>query len=94
MAPDLHVAEVRFVPAGVEDAERGLLGYVACVVNGALKVDGLTLRRTLAGELRLSWPSRTDRAGQRHPLVHPVSDEARREVERQVYAALRLETAP
>ncbi|HEX5011109.1 MAG TPA: hypothetical protein VFY71_11985 [Planctomycetota bacterium] len=94
MTPDLRVGEVRFLPAAVEDAERGLLGYVACVINNSLKLDGLTLRRTLAGELRLSWPARTDRAGNRHPLVHPVTDEVRREVERQVYAALRLEAAP
>jgi len=91
---DLRVAEVRFVPSSVEDAERGLLGFVTCVVNETLRLDGLALRRTLAGELRLSWPGRTDRYGQRHSLVRPVTDEGRREVERQVYAALRLETAP
>ena len=86
----LIVSEVRYLPAGADDAERGLLGYIACVVNGVLKLDGLTLRRTADRRLALSWPARTDRLGQRHAFVHPISDEARRDVEHQVFQQLGL----
>ena len=67
----------------------GLLGYVGLRL-GDLCLDGLTLRRTTYGELRLSYPARRDRSGRDHPLVRPVDDAARRVIEAQVFEALGL----
>ncbi len=96
MKPDLHVSEIRFIAA--PDAERalGLLGWVSFLLNGAVKLDGITLRRTRAGDLVLSFPERRDASGKQHAYIRPISDAARRDVERQVFAALRLQfsTAP
>ncbi len=69
------------------DARDGLIGFLSLVV-GDLIVDNVTLRRTLDGRYSLSWPARTDRHGKKHPSVRPVSDEARRSIERQVFAEL------
>ena len=69
------------------DAEirTGLLGYLS-VLYGDLVIDGLVLRRTAAGRLTLSYPSRSDRAGRRHFVVRPDGDEARRRIERAVFS--------
>jgi hypothetical protein len=74
MGPDLRISEVRYTPAPTADAQQGLIGFVTLVVDEALRLDGLALRRTLAGDLRLSWPTRIDRAGSKHAVVRPISD--------------------
>jgi DNA-binding cell septation regulator SpoVG len=81
------ISAVRFIPATDAEAERGLLAFVK-IDFGPLILDGVTLRRTLDGRLTLGWPERTDRAGRRHPLVRPIDDEARRDLERAVLAEL------
>jgi DNA-binding cell septation regulator SpoVG len=74
------IRAVRFIPTSDAEAERGLLAYVK-LEFGPLVLDGVTLRRHADGRLGLTYPERTDRAGRRHPLVRPVDDAARREIE-------------
>ena len=85
------VADVRFTAASTEDVERGLFGWVSCLINGTLCLDGLAVRRTLDGRLVLSFPARTDGAGRQHFYVRPLDDCARREIEEAVFRALGLE---
>jgi len=84
----LLVTDVHFTSAHAGDVEGGLLGFLSCVVGSQLKLDGITLRRTRDGRLTLSFPVRHDRDGRQHPLVRPVNDLARRNLEAQVIAAL------
>lgn len=86
-----RLLDVRFTPASDTDAAVGLLAYVSCTFEGLLRLDGLTLRRTLAGRVTLTYPARTDRAGRRHPYYRPVDDDARLAIEAQVFAALGLQ---
>lgn len=81
------IRAIRFIPASDAEAERGLLAYVK-LEFGPLVLDGVTLRRHADGRLGLSYPERTDRSGRRHPLVRPVDDAARREIEEQVLREL------
>ena len=81
------IRSVRFIPASDAEAERGLLAYVK-LEFGPLILDGVTLRRTLDGRLTLGWPERTDRQGNRHPLMRPISDAARLELENAVLREL------
>jgi DNA-binding cell septation regulator SpoVG len=81
------IANLRATPASDADAARGLLGYLR-FDYGSVVVDGVTLRRHSDGRLGLSWPERTDRAGRRHPLVRPVDDAARRQIEDEVLREL------
>lgn len=76
----MTVTNVLFTSAP-DDA--GLLGYVSCRV-GDLRLDGLALRRTRAGRLRVTFPCRRDRRGRSHPLVRPVGPG----VEAEILAAL------
>ena len=90
----LDVRVTSFTSAPADEVRDGLLGWVGLLVNGRLQLDGVALRRTRAGRLRLSFPIRRDRAGREHPVVHPVHAAARSEIERAVFAALSGEVAP
>jgi hypothetical protein len=83
----LQLTCIRFTTASPEDETHGLLGFVRFHLGG-IAVDGVTLRRTREGRLTLSWP-----APRGFPLVRPLDDEARRTIERQVFAALDLQEA-
>lgn len=89
-APDLPaVVDIRLVAASAMDRARGLL-FFAAFTYGALRLDGVAVRRTRDGRLALSFPVRHDRHGRHHALVRPIDDAARRALEAQVFAALDL----
>ena len=88
------VAHVRFVPATAEDDRAGLLGYVSCTLAGAVALAGIALRRTAAGDLRLSFPESTDRAGRRHAYFRPLDDRTRQHLEREILKALGPAVSP
>jgi len=87
----IEVSNVRFVASNRDDARRGLLGFVACVVGDALHLDGLTLRRTTDGRLTLSFPARRDACGRQHFFVRPLDEVTRCDIENQVFEALGVE---
>ena len=84
----LRVTDLRFIQASAELRRSGLLGWLAVTLNGALQIDGLTLRRTREGVLTVAYPRRRDRNGVEHSVVKPVSDDARRRIEAEILAAL------
>ena len=90
MSNDLIIDNVRFASAPEEQHEKGLLGWISFTINGAIHLSGVTLRRTLGGELTLSFPSRRDAYGREHFFTKPVTDEVRRSLERQIFRALAL----
>jgi DNA-binding cell septation regulator SpoVG len=83
--PELRVRS--FVRASEDDVRAGLLGYVSASY-GTLLLDGITVRRTGDGRVVLSFPARTDGAGRRHPIVRPIDEEARQQIEREILKAL------
>ena len=92
MNDSVRISDVRFVSGPPTDVRGGLIGWVSCVVNGTIHLDGISLRRTLNGRLTLSFPGRRDRAGRRHYYVRPLNERSRRDIEHQVLRALgRLE---
>ena len=80
--------DIRFVAAGPEDVEAGLLGWIGCTVNGMLRLEDLALRRSAGGQLALSFPARRDGADRQHFYIRPLDDTARREIEHQILRAL------
>lgn len=88
------VSEIRFSPSPSGESNRGLLGWVSFVVNGAIRVDGVALRETMRGILTLSYPSKTTPSGGRHPYVLPVGRVACDEIQRQVLSQLGLVERP
>ena len=85
---ELVVTDVRLTTCDPKSRRRGLLGYLTFMLNGALRFDGVALRRTAAGQLSLTFPARRDRQGNDHPYVRPVDQGVRSEIERQVFAIL------
>jgi hypothetical protein len=88
MDAKLEISEVRFSEAGPGDLESGILGWLDFVLNRCIRVSGVCLRRTRSGQLTLSYPTRIDGNGREHFVIRPITDEARRAIEAQVFAAL------
>lgn len=84
------IRELRLKPASSQEQRTGLLGWLSGRLGPHLKVDGIAIRRTLDGHLRLSFPERRDSAGRSHPYLKPVDDETRRLIEREVFRRLGL----
>ena len=84
----LQVTCAGLTHASESDNRRGLAGYITLAFNDALMVDGITLRRTQAGEYRLSFPERTDGKGRRHSIVRPLTAADRESIESQVFEQL------
>ena len=83
------ISDVRLVSAGPQGAVGGLLGYVAFTIDGVVRVNGLTLRRTLSDRLALSFPARRDSTGQPHPYPHAY--EVVRDVVEEVFSETNLQ---
>ena len=92
MRPDegLRIDRIGLTTAGPDAAKDGLLGWIRCRLNRRLQLDGITLRRTLDGRPTLSFPAKTDAAGNRRYYLRPMDDATRTEIERQVFEALAL----
>ena len=82
------VTAVRFLPARPLDQQTGLLGWARVTFDSEIEVDGVAVRRTLAGGLRLSLPRRRDGQGRHHCIVSLTSAAARHSVETQVLREL------
>ena len=91
MSEPVTISDIRFVPAPAAEVRTGLLGYLGATLNGTLRLEGLVVRRTLDGRFVISYPSRRDAAGRKHFLIRPLTDAARRDLERQVFHELGLE---
>ena len=85
--PEVEVRILSWVRAMAAEIRTGLMGYIV-VEYGNLVLDGITLRRTAEGRFVLSFPSRTDRAGRRHPYIRPIDEEARRQIEAKILGEL------
>lgn len=87
-----RISDVLYTQAAPADRETGLLGFVRFTLDGVLRLDGVTLRRSQEGFLYLAFPRRTTASGQ-YPLMQPTSGEARRQIEQAVLEALGAEEA-
>lgn len=88
MSPGVRVSSLRLSWARPDLRKTGLLGWLSFVINDAIQVAGVALRRTADGRLTLSYPARRDRQGRTRHVLWPVGDEARRAIEEQVLLQL------
>lgn len=88
MKSNIVLSGVHFTAATDDQVSTGLLGYITATINDAFRIEGLTLRRTEHRRFTISYPVRTDRHGVEHHYLVPVNDEVRRDIERQILAAL------
>ena len=88
MHSHLIVSDVEFHSAHATDRAQGLLGWVSLTVDGRLRLSSIAVRRTRDGRRALSFPTRAEGVGQQSFYFRPLDDHTRREIERQVFAAL------
>jgi DNA-binding cell septation regulator SpoVG len=88
MREAIRIDNVRFTSANPCEVRSGLLGWISFALNKHIRADGIALRRMQDGWITLSFPCRRDREGNKRFFIRPLSDEARREIERQVFQAL------
>ncbi len=60
----------------VEDGKDGLLAWASCVIDGAVYLNNIAIRRGKDGRLMLTYPAKLTAAGTRYYLFNPVSSEA------------------
>jgi len=77
----IRIQDVRVTPASAAEARGGLLAYLALTLPGNLRVDGLTLRRSVDRRLYVAYPERTAASGERSPILHPLTPAARAELQ-------------
>ncbi|MCC7063534.1 MAG: hypothetical protein IT456_12070 [Planctomycetes bacterium] len=88
------ISGVAFTPGTAQDLREGLVGYITLTFADLLLLDGLVLRKTTAGTYALSYPSRSDSQGRKHPYYRPIDDRARRIIEDTVFRSLGIERDP
>lgn len=86
----LTVTDATLVAANPADRKTGLLGFIAVTINGRLRIDGLTLRRSMAGRITVSFPEKRDAAGRPIHLVRPLDADTQRSIERQILEQLAI----
>ena len=87
---EIRIDEVQFKQASSQDEDLGLLGWITCRLNGSIQLAGLALRRTRDGRCILSFPARKDLGGNRHFFYRPLNDSTRKEIQCQIFGALRI----
>jgi DNA-binding cell septation regulator SpoVG len=87
----IKITDVRFSAARDDETAAGLIGWVSCVLNGNIHLDGVAVRRTADGRHVLSFPARRDAGGYQHFFIRPIGNVARMEIEAQVFRALGID---
>lgn len=90
MPPDpIRIRRVRFTPATLGIAPRGVVGFASCSIPEFGRLDGLAVRQTGPEAFSVIFPARRDGAGKRHPYFRPNNLATRDAIERGVIEALR-----
>ena len=88
MSSPPRVTEIRFHRAGHRDLRTGLLGFVSFLLDGHVRVDGVTVRETLQGRRVLSFPAKKTPGAADRPYLRPVNNAAREAIEEQILEAI------
>lgn len=89
---NLMVDDIQFKAAGPAERRTGLLGWASFRLDGSLEVNGVTVRHTRDHRITISFPARYDRQGNKHFVLRPLHERARRAIERQLLDALGIDT--
>jgi len=81
---DVSEVKIRLVD---EDTE-GLIGWASCVVNGALYLNNIAIRRSRNGEFVLTDPCKRSRSEQKYFYFNPITREAKRVLDEAILGKL------
>ena len=84
---NLYITDIRL--RFVENGRDGLLAWGSCVVNSAIQLSNIALRRDQEGRLKLTYPAKKTPSGVRYYFFNPINVEASEIFEKAVFGALR-----
>jgi DNA-binding cell septation regulator SpoVG len=87
------LSAITITPAPFEHRSDGLVAFVAVTLNGSLRIDGITVRRSLTGRLYVSFPRHRNSRGEEQFVVRPLDQETTAHLESQILAAFQTEEA-
>jgi DNA-binding cell septation regulator SpoVG len=73
----------------VDEGGDGLVGWASCVVNGALYLNNIAVRRGRDGEFLLTYPSKRSRSDQKYFYFNPITREAKRVIDEAILGKLK-----
>ena len=86
MAAEITISEVRI---RFRKGEGGpLVGWASCIVNAAILLDNIEIRRGSKDEPFLVCPAKRSRGGIEHPYFCPINREARAALEKAILGKL------
>lgn len=81
---DVSEVKIRLVDEGSD----GLVGWASCVVNGALYLNNIAIRRARNGEFVLTYPCKRSRSDQKYFYFNPITREAKRVIDEAILGKL------
>jgi DNA-binding cell septation regulator SpoVG len=80
--PEISDVRICFLPT----EDRGLVAWITCVIDRAIKLNNIALRRGRDGGLFLTFPTKLAPSGERRFHFHPISAAATALLERAILA--------
>jgi DNA-binding cell septation regulator SpoVG len=81
------LSKITFTPVPPGHRSDGLVAFVAVTLNGSLRIDGITVRRSLTGRLYVAFPRHRDSRGEEQYVVRPLDQETTEHLESPILAA-------
>ena len=81
---DVSEVKIRLVDEGSD----GLVGWASCVVNGALYLNNIAIRRSRDGGFVLTYPCKRSRSDQKYFYFNPITREAKRVIDEAILGKL------
>ena len=81
---DVSEVKIRLVDEGTD----GLVGWASCIVNGALYLNNIAIRRSRDGGFVLTYPCKRSRSDQKYFYFNPITREATRALDEAILGKL------
>jgi len=81
---DVSEVKIRLVDEGTD----GLVGWASCVVNGALYLNNVAIRRSRDGGFVLTYPCKRSRSDQKYFYFNPITRAAKQILDQAILGRL------
>jgi DNA-binding cell septation regulator SpoVG len=72
----------------VDEGTDGLIGWASCVINGAVYLNNIAIRRSRNGEMMLTYPCKRSQSDQKYFYFNPITREAHRVLDEAILGKL------
>jgi len=75
----------------IDEEIDGFLGWASCVLNGALYLNNISIRRSREAEIILSYPYMRNNRNQQYYYFNPITRDAKRVIDEAILGRLIME---